>query len=59
MAEKCHHAYRKRGKKAVFCRAIAGDMDYCAFQQMCHKTQRFEATATAGVCELKKQKAVK
>lgn len=59
MAEKCIHAYRKRGKNAVFCKAIEGDMDYCAFQQMCYRTQRFEATAMAGICKLKDSKAVK
>ena len=59
MGERCKHAYRKRGKNAVFCRAIEGDADYCGFQQMCWQTQRFEATRSASECELKKKPAVK
>ena len=59
MAERCRHAYRKKGKNAVFCRAIEGESDYCIFQQMCWQTQRFEATKSAGKCELKQKDAVK
>lgn len=59
MAERCIHAYRKRGKNAVFCKAIEGENNYCAFQQMCHNTKRFEATSMAGQCKLRSQKAVK
>lgn len=59
MSEKCKHAYRKPGKRALFCRAIEGDMDYCLWQKTCAKTQRVEAMPTSGRCELKKKEAVK
>lgn len=47
MAEKCKNAYRKRGNAAVFCRAIAGDNDYCVTQYMCTNSQRWEASPIA------------
>lgn len=58
MAEKCKNAYRKKGAKAVFCRAIEGDMDYCGHQYACPRTQRWEANCTVQ-CTFRSKQPVK
>ena len=58
MAENCKNAYRKRGKNAVYCKAIEGDYDFCACQYLCPNTQRWEANK-ATQCVYKKAKPVK
>lgn len=57
--ENCRNAYRKHGLKAVFCKAIKGDMDYCIAQEMCHLTGRYEATKNSGLCKLRSAPPVK
>jgi len=59
MAERCKNAYRKRGEKAVYCKAIKGDMNYCAYQQMCYKSNRFEATSSSGICKMRHSPSVR
>ena len=45
MAERCRHAYRKRGKNAVFCKNMPDEyMNYCVKQVMCRQTNRWEAS---------------
>ena len=59
VAERCHHAYRKPGKNAVFCKAIpSDDMDYCVNQIMCLRTSRYEA-AECQACKWRNEPAVK
>lgn len=56
-AERCHHAYRKPGKNAVFCRAIPdNENDYCITQVMCRNTGRYEA-AECQTCDWKREPA--
>ena len=47
MSEKCRHAYRKRGEKAVYCRATKGVFNVCSHQYMCPRSQRWEVNCSA------------
>ena len=55
MGEKCKYAYRKRGMKAVFCKQISGEKNFCAHQYMCWESQRWEANK-AVACTLRTKK---
>lgn len=51
--ENCQFAYRKRGDASIHCKKINGNMDYCAHQYFCPKTQRWEATEQTNKCPLR------
>lgn len=57
MAEKCRNAYRKRGKNAVFCKAIEGEHNYCGHAYLCPVSGRWEANKCVQ-CTLRNQKPV-
>ena len=58
MAEKCKNAYRKRGHAAVYCKVIGGEYGICPFQQMCYKSNRFEATSSSSICKMRHENPV-
>lgn len=47
MAERCRYAYRIRGKAAVMCKQIKGDMNFCGHQYLCGVTHRWEVNKAA------------
>ena len=56
MGGNCKHAYRKPGRKEVFCEIqskMGKPFDFCAHQYMCSRTKQYELNENAADCPAK------